>query len=108
MYVEIHSKSDSTDSSGKKTWVDTSEDDFKVELLTTAPDHLSNPPWHIVIKAQMLDIRGPDYNFLGMFGGGGTDRTVNRKLEIQFTPEDLSRLLEFATANNLLAIRAKA
>ncbi len=107
MYAEIHSKSEvNEDSSGKKSWV--SSNKFEVELLTTAPDHLSNPPWHIVIKAQMLDIRGPDYNFLGMFGGGGTDRTVNRKLEIQFTPEDLSRLLEFATANKLLAIRAKA
>ena len=95
MYAEIHSRCDSNPhSSGKKTWVDTSEDDFKVELLTTAPDHLSNHPWQIVVKAGMFDIYSSDL--------------VHRKLEIHFTPEDLSRILEFATANKLLAIRAKA
>ena len=93
MYAEIHSKSDSNmNSKGKKSWV--ASGDFEVELLTTAPNHLSNPSWRIVVKAQMTDDDGSDF--------------VYRKLEIHFTPEDLSRLLEFATANNLLAIRAKA
>ena len=95
MYAEIHSRCDSNPhSSGKKTWVDTSEKDFKVELLTTAPNHLSSPSWCIVVKSQMTDLDSSDI--------------VYRKLEIHFTPEDLSRLLEFATANKLLAIRAKA
>ena len=95
MYVEIHSKSDSiTNSKGKKTWVETSADDYQVELLTTAPNHPSNPSWRIVVKGRMTDDEGSDF--------------VQRKLEIHFFPADLSRLLEFATANKLLAIRAKA
>ena len=93
MYAEIHSKSEVNEvSSGKKSWV--SSNKFEVELLTTAPNHPSNPSWSIVVKGRMTDDEGSDF--------------VQRKLEIRFFPADISRILEFATANKLLAIRAKA
>lgn len=103
MYAEIHSRSEvDDDSPGKRSWVNA--ENFQVELLATTPEHPNKPPWHLVVKATMTEGKSP---YTGRLTGESY-KAIIRNLEIHLTPQDISRLLEFATANKLLSIGVKA
>lgn len=105
MYAEIHSKSEINDeSSGKTMWVNS--DALDIQIDATSPKHLESPPWHIVVKAEMTEEKSSGTRSRSLMGGE-TYRAVNRKLEIQLTPDDLSALLNFALTNGLLSFTTK-
>ena len=66
-----------------------------------APDHLGNPEWHIQIKAEQTVE-------LGTGERGGDYKAVDRSLEIELTPQDITALFNFVLKNKLLAFSAKS
>lgn len=106
MYAEIHSKSENNDeSSGKTMWVNS--DALDIQIDATSPKHLKSPPWHIVVKAEMTEEKSSGARSPWSPLGGETYRAVNRTLEIQLTPDDLSALLNFGLTNGLLSLTTK-
>ncbi len=101
MYVEIFAKTveapdrDSTNESpGKLTWVNDSDPTYSLEF--TQPKHLLKPPWHVEIKGKYTDENTGER--------GGDIRVMERSLEIQLTPADLTALFNFAIKKGLITV----
>ncbi len=96
MYVEIHARSEVDDESAGKT-MSVNADELYMQVVSSSPEHLGSPPWHIEIAAQ---------NYLERSSGdrGGEYKGVIRSLEVHLTPSDLSKLMGLALAKGLLSV----
>lgn len=99
MYAEIYAVTgDRTDSSGKRTWVNT--DTFSLAIGGPPAEHLGNPEKYLELTAKTS-------HWIGTGERGGFERTIEREFQLQLLEEDLRKIMDFALAHGLVGSEIK-
>lgn len=99
MYAEIRAwdvtNTHDREGTGKSMWVN--DAGFDVVLSREPANHLGNPAWHLKITAATKEQRGATFG-----------RYFERDLNLELTPDDIEKIVNFAFSNGLLTAKVRA